>query len=127
MTPRSSATSDSAGTSRANQSIVNIRGFEVEFDDTRVSAACATTRVRVHLSWNGGTSWTTSHDRDPGPGTNTTSGDYTLGSAIEHGRLDGPHLDRSRPVRLAVPGPADGHLRLRRPMPEIRVTSCRFG
>ncbi len=109
------------GNVAANQSIVNIRGFEVEFDDTRVSAACATTRVRVHLSWNGGTSWTTSTTETPDLGTNNTSGDYVLGSATSmaawtgHTWTEADLFDSQFRVRLT------GIFGCAAPLPEIRV------
>ncbi len=109
------------GNVAANQSIVNIRGFEVEFDDTRVSAACATTRVRVHLSWDGGTSWTTSNTETPDLGTNTTSGDYTLGSPSSmaawtgHTWTEADLFDSQFRVRLT------GIFGCAAPLPEIRV------
>ena len=64
----------------ANQNITAVTGIQVFLNDTRMSATCNNSRVRVHLSWDGGVNWTTATTETPNLGTNTTTGDYTLGS-----------------------------------------------
>ena len=43
----------------ANETITAINGIEVRLSDAFVTAACANTRIRVALSWNNGTTYTT--------------------------------------------------------------------
>ena len=112
-----------------NQSIVSVNGIEVEFDDTRVSATCANSRVRVHLSWNGGTNWTTSTTETPNLGTNNTNGDYTLGSASSmaawtgHSWVEADLFDAMFRVRLtAIKGCATAGTQIRVDELQVRVS-----
>lgn len=47
----------------ANEDITNIDGLQVRLDDVYLSGACSGTRVAVALSFDGGTTWTTSTQR----------------------------------------------------------------
>ena len=64
---------------------LTITGIQVRLSDAFISAACANSRINVQLSWNGGTNWTpnpiTASAQTANLTTNTTTGDYTLGSA----------------------------------------------
>ncbi|MEA2026154.1 MAG: hypothetical protein U9O18_05640 [Chloroflexota bacterium] len=67
-----------------NQSLT-IDGIEVYVDDTHITGPCANTFVEAHLSWDGGSSWSS-----PNPGTANDSGylngapqDFALGSATD--------------------------------------------
>ena len=59
----------------ANQS-VTIEGLEVRLSDTFLSGSCANSPIRVDLTWNNGTTWTTKL-ATPNLGT-TSSTDYTI-------------------------------------------------
>ncbi len=48
----------------ANQNITAVTGIQVFLNDTRMSATCNNSRVRVHLSWDGGRELDDGHDRD---------------------------------------------------------------
>jgi Flp pilus assembly protein TadG len=64
----------------ANDTLTAITGLEVRLSDAYFSASGCTGRVRVLLSWNSGAAWTTTVTETPNLGTNSSSGDYTLGS-----------------------------------------------
>jgi Flp pilus assembly protein TadG len=63
----------------ANQ-VLTIRGIEIRLSDAFVSAACASSTIGVDLSWDSGVSWSTAV-KTPSLGTNTSTGDYALGSS----------------------------------------------
>lgn len=63
---------------------VAITGIVVNLDDTFLSAACAGSKVGVRLNWNAGAAGTWSTQvQTVALGTNTTTGDYTLGLATD--------------------------------------------
>ena len=66
-----------------NQSLA-IKSVEVRLTDAFVSATCASSFIGVDLSWDAGTSWTNSIIT-PNLGTNTSNGDYVLGSGATTG------------------------------------------
>ena len=61
---------------------LTITGLEVRLTDAYLTAACGSSvnTIGVDLSWNGDASWS-ARVATPSLGTNTTSGDYTLGSS----------------------------------------------
>ncbi len=63
-----------------NQSVTAVNGLEVRLTDAFVTAACANSKIQVAVSWNAGTTWSTAVTATPALGTNTTTGDYTLGA-----------------------------------------------
>jgi Flp pilus assembly protein TadG len=67
----------------ADETAMAVKGIQVELTDVHVSAACASTTIRVSLSYDNGVHWTTNiaAQLTPALGTSTTTGDYTLGSA----------------------------------------------
>ena len=65
--PSSSAPSTSSSALAANQNITAVTGIQVFLNDTRMSATCNNSRVRVHLSWDGGAELDDRHDRDAQP------------------------------------------------------------
>jgi hypothetical protein len=66
------------GSLAANEDITNIDGIQVLLDDAYLSATCANTRIAVALSYNGGTTWTSSTQQTATLTTSTV--DTTLGS-----------------------------------------------
>ncbi len=59
---------------------LTIAGIEVRLTDAFVSASCSNTTIGVQLSWDNGTTWSTAV-ATPNLGTNTSNGDYLLGSS----------------------------------------------
>ena len=64
----------------ANQSVTGITGLVVQLDDAYVSATCASSRIRVNVSYNGGTTWTTSTNQTATLNTSGTTVDTTMGA-----------------------------------------------
>ena len=90
----------------------NITGLQVTLTNASVSAACATTKIGVALSWDGGTTWTTVVAQTGALTTTTAS--TTLRLDERDHVLDGPHhLDRIGHQQRQLPRPADRHQGLR--------------
>jgi Putative Flp pilus-assembly TadE/G-like len=77
------------GTTTTTRTIA-ITGLQLQLVDAHVAAACAGSNIKVELSWNGGTNWTTITAATGTPTTNqgtttqdlttTTTTDYTMGN-----------------------------------------------
>jgi hypothetical protein len=112
----------------ANQSVTAINGIEVRLSDTFLSAACASSMVRVALSWNNGTNWTTTTTQT-GALTTTNTTDYTLGSSSSlaawggHAWVPGDISDANFRARItAIKGCATAGIRFSVDMLEVRVS-----
>ena len=77
----------------ANQSVV-IRGIEVQLSDAFLSATCNNSRLSVALSWDGGSTWSTTR-QTPNLGTNATGGDYPISTATSVSDWGSHDWDRS--------------------------------
>ena len=67
-----------------NQNVTSVTGLQVTLNDVRISGTCASSRVRVHLSWDNGLTWTTANTQTAVltvPPSGNPGTDYTLGSA----------------------------------------------
>ncbi len=110
-----------------NQQITSVRGIQVLLSDTYLSNSCSNSRVRVHLSWDGGSSWTTSTTETSNLGT-TNSTDYTLGSSTSVNAWQGTTWNQSKLsdsnflVRLtAIKGCSTSNREIRVDELEVRV------
>ncbi len=61
----------------SNQSAGAVTGIQVWLTDTRLSATCANTKIGLALSWDGGTSWTTTTTQTAN--LTTSQGQYPFG------------------------------------------------
>jgi hypothetical protein len=61
---------------------LDIVGLQVRLSDAFLNSTCSGAHFEVELSWNNGTNWSTAVDvpSSGNLGTNSSSGDYTLGS-----------------------------------------------
>ena len=112
----------------ANQTITAINGIEVRLSDTFLSAACASSMVRVALSWNNGTNWTTTTTQT-GALTTTNTTDYTLGSSSSlaawggHSWVPADITDANFRARItAIKGCATAGIQFRVDMLEVRAS-----
>lgn len=107
--------------------VIDILGLEVRLTDAFVSASCSNSRVEVSVSWDGGASWSSTIGT-PNLGTNSSSGDYTLGGSTNMAAWSPRTWDRNDftngnfRVRLtAVKGCSAGTTALRVDMLDVRV------
>ncbi len=115
-----------------SQSVSSIDGIQVRLSDAYMTASgCASSRIQVALSWNGGTSWTTTATQT-GTLTTTNTTDYTLGSATSlaawggHAWVPGDLTSATDPIRIRTTALKSGSscaagTLLRLDMLEIRV------
>ena len=112
----------------SGQSLTSIDGIEVRLSDAYVSATCTNSKIKVELSWNNGTNWTTTTTQT-GNLTTTSSTDYTLGSSSSlsawggHTWAQNDFSNANFRVRTtAIKGCATSGTQLRLDMLEVRVS-----
>lgn len=87
-----------------NQTLTAVTGLQVTLNDVRIVNTCgggSVARVRVHVSWDGGTTWSTATTETGNLAVGTPGTDYTLGSTTNMTAWPKPSGSWNQPSDLA--------------------------
>ena len=110
-----------------NQVITSVQGLEVRLTNFLVSAGCSSTFINVAVSWDGGTTWTTSTNRTPALTTSNQTATFGSSSSLSawttHTWVPGDIANNKFLVRLtSTKGCGTSGLQIRDNMLDVRAT-----